>query len=208
MIIHSERLILRPWQRADLDRMAEWPRFPEPLDAVWNWPHLLQAQGTANLFFLTREQDPSRQAWTITTRAQEVIGHLEIRTIQQVERRARLGIGLGYPYVGLGYGTEALTAFLQSFFGPLGFSTLQLDVAAYNTRGRHVYDRLGFRQVGTLWQRVGSSTDFGFLSESGYESVRPLFRLDGGSMLALSFKMELAATDWHETHKPATSDGD
>jgi RimJ/RimL family protein N-acetyltransferase len=196
MILQTERLILRPWQRVDLDRMAEWPRFPDPLDAVWNWPHQLQAQGTVDLFFLTRAHDPSRQAWTITTRAEQVIGHLEIRTIQQAARRARLGIGLGYPYVGQGYGTEALTAFLQAFFGPLGFATLQLDVAAYNARGRRVYERLGFRQVAAVWQRIGSSVDFGFLSEPAYDGVRQLFRQDQGSVLALSFQMELAVADW------------
>lgn len=196
MILHTERLILRPWQRADLDRMAKWPRFPDPLDAVWNWPHLLYEQGTADLFFLSRQHDPQRQAWTITTHAQQVIGHLEIRAIQQVERRARLGIGLGYPYVGQGYGSEALTTFLGAFFGPLGFTMLQLEVAAYNARGRHVYDRLGFRQGSSVWQRVGPSGDYGFLSQPAYAAVRPLFRQEGGSMLALSIQMELAATDW------------
>ncbi len=196
MILQTERLIVRPWLRADLDLMAAWPRFPDPLDAVWNWPQLLQAHGTADLFFLARAHDPCRQEWTITTHAQEVIGHLGIRAIQQAERQAHLGIGLGYPYLQQGYGTEALRAFLRAFFGVMGFHTLHLEVAAYNVRARRVYQRLGFREVGTVWQPVGPSSDFHFLSAPAYTAVRPLFREDGAAMLALSSQMMLTARDW------------
>ncbi|MDP9311394.1 MAG: GNAT family N-acetyltransferase [Chloroflexota bacterium] len=196
MILRTERLIVRPWQRADLERMAAWPRFPDPLDAVWNWPHLLQAHGTADLFFLTRAHDPCRQEWTITTQAGQVIGHLGIRAIQQAERQAQLGIGLGYPFLQQGYGTEALRAFLHAFFGAMGFQTLRLEVAAYNSRARRVYHRLGFREVGVVWQRIGPTSDFGFLSGPAYAAVRPLFRQDGAAMLALSSEMTLTALDW------------
>ena len=196
MILRTKRLIVRPWQRADLDRMAEWPRFPDPLDAVWNWPQLLQSHGTADLFFLARAHDPCRQEWTITTQAKEVIGHLGIRAIQHAKRVAQLGIGLGYPYLQQGYGTEALRAFLPAFFGAMGFHTLGLEVAAYNARARHVYHQLGFREVGAGWHPIGSSSDFGFLSAPAYAAVRPLFREDGATMLALSSKMMLTAPDW------------
>lgn len=185
--------------------MAAWPAFPDPLDTAWNWPQQLHAQGTADLFYLMRASNPARREWAVTTSTCEVIGHLGIRDIQ-VRASARLGIGLGYPYVGQGFGVEALRGFLDVYFGMLGFVKLELDVTEYNFRARRAYDRLGFRTVGRSWRPVGKVSDFAFLDTPAYAKLHGLFKVDGDLMLARSIDMLLTVGEWDQSHgETATS---
>ena len=195
MELRTTRLLLRPWQRAYLDAMAEWPRYPDPLDAPWNWPQQLKAQGTADLFYLMRSSSAGRREWTIATHGGAIVGHLGIREIRP-RASARLGLGLGLPHIGQGYGREALTAFLDQFFGPLHFSRMLLDVAVHNERARQLYTRLGFREAGASWRPAGPPADFAFLREPAYAALRDNFRLEGEMVLVRSIEMALAAHAW------------
>lgn len=195
MIITSERLVLRPWQRADLDALAALPPFTDPLDESANWPHALAKNGTADLFFFGRSADSQRREWTITTRDGAVIGHLGIRNIEPEAGSARLGIGLGAPFIGQGYGREALTSFLAAFFGPLRLQRLLLDVRGHNLRARRLYEQLGFRSTGTFWQLLGPA-ETSALDAPPYAALRDEFRREAGQVLARCIEMTLAADEW------------
>lgn len=195
MILETARLLLRPWQRADLDAMAEWPRYPDPLDAPWNWPQQLREQGTADLFYLMRSSSAGRREWTIATHAGTIVGHVGIREIRP-RLSARLGIGFGAPFIGQGYGGEAMRAFLDHAFGRLRLQRLDLDVALHNERARRLYERLGFREAGSSWRPAGSVDDFAFLGTPAYAALRPNFRAENETMLVRSIEMTLAANEW------------
>ncbi len=184
--------------------MAAWPRFPDPLDAAWNWPQVLCAQGTADLFYLSRASNPARREWTITTTGGQVIGHLGIRGIQ-VMASARLGVGLGYPYIGQGFGSEALRGFLDAYFGQLGFVKLELDVAEYNVRAHRTYQASGFQAVGSSWRPAGTAADFAFLETPAYSRLRTLFRREGNTMLVHSIDMLLTADEWIASRSASTN---
>lgn len=196
MIIRTPRLLLRPWRRADLDLMAEWPRFPDPLDQVWNWPQTLLEQGSADFFFFARSCDRAREEWTITTHCGEVIGSLGIRNIDREARSGRLGLALGFPYIGQGYGGEALRGFLDAFFGPLEFKRMLLEASLYNTHALRLYERLGFRRLRTFWYEQGPQAEFRFLDEPQYEAVRCFFRSNDQMVFAQYVEMELTQDDY------------
>jgi RimJ/RimL family protein N-acetyltransferase len=196
MIITSPRLVLRPWQRRDLDALADLPRYPDPLDDDWNWPHALRANGTADFFFLGRSCDPNRAEWTISLSSGQIIGHIGIRDIEREQRSARLGMGLGSPYVGQGYGHEALRTFLDSFFGPLELEQMLLDVRAHNVRARRLYERLGFRETSSYWQIAGTREECAFLSAPRYDAIRDDFRLGQQHVLVRCLAMSLRSADW------------
>jgi RimJ/RimL family protein N-acetyltransferase len=201
MIIQTPRLVLRPWQRSDLDIMAAWPPFPDPLDAIWNWPRTLREQGTTDLFFLMRANDQTRREWTIITDTEMLVGYLQLRSINPDGKRARLGIGFGYPYLGLGYGSEALQSFLPLCFSSLGLYQIELDVATYNVRARRLYQRLGFRETGTTWLPLGTTIPNDVLAQPPYTAIRPLLRLEGNKHYVLSIEMELC----HDEVQPGVS---
>jgi RimJ/RimL family protein N-acetyltransferase len=196
LVIPTPRLVLRPWQRSDLDVMAAWPPFPDPLDAAWNWARVLRDQGTLDLHWVGRNLAPRRVEWTITQPDGTVVGHLGIRDIGREAGNSMLGIGFGYPYIGQGYGTEALAAFFEQYYGPWGFATLRLEVALHNERAVRLYERLGFRTTRTFWYQPELPDKWDFFADQRYDPLRHLFRRGQDGMYMQCVEMELNAQHW------------
>ena len=196
LTLATERLLIRPWQRADLDAMAEWPPFVAPLDRVWNWPQRLRSSGSLDLFFSSHATDPARRTWTILAHS-TVAGLLELKQIR-LEGDASLGIAFGAPWVGHGYGREALGAFLDAYFGTLHFKVLRLEVALANTRAVRLYERLLFQETKRFWRDAGPREEYAFLDTPAYDGLRPYFRWANGGVYQLYAEMELAAERWRD----------
>ncbi|MBV9788633.1 MAG: GNAT family N-acetyltransferase [Chloroflexi bacterium] len=196
MIITTPRLVVRTMQREDLDTMVAWPPYPDPLDAIFNWPHMLRENGTTDIFFLTRSSDARRREWTILTNSGTVIGHVGIRDIQPRPHSSRLGIGLGLPYTGQGYGEEVLRGFLDAYFGPLRFSRLYLDVSLHNTRALRLYQRLGFRELSTFWNELGPAGEHAYLDDPRYDPIREHIRWSAATVYMRYAAMVLQAEEW------------
>ena len=81
----------------------------------------------------------------------EMIGRIFLRHVRHEERSAVLGIDLHPAYLGGGYGTESLGAFLHHYFENMAFERMLLSVAAHNVRARRSYESLGFMTVGSHW---------------------------------------------------------
>ncbi len=190
-MLTTPRLVLRGWQRSDLDAMAAWPPFPDPLDAVWNWARVLREHGTLDLHWVGRNLSPRRVEWTITEHNGTVVGHVGIREIDREANSSMLGIGFGYPYIGQGYGKEVLAAFLHHYFGPWKFTTLRLEVALHNTRALRLYERLGFRTTRTFWYQPELPDAWEFFADQHYDPVRHLFRWGQDGMYMQCVEMEL-----------------
>jgi len=189
--LRSPRLGLRPLTRADLDAMAAWPPFTAPLDQEWNWPRRMQERGLLDLFFASHAGDASRRAWTIREGSQ-VVGLVQLSQIRRPEADARLGIALGAPWIGRGYGQEALGVFLDACFGPIQLRTLGLEVALANERAVKLYRRLGFEETKRFWRDAGGADDYGFLDEQEYTGVRQYFRRANGGVYQMYAEMMLS----------------
>lgn len=196
LVITTPRLVVRPWQRSDLDGMAAWTPFPDPLDAAWNWARVLRDQGTLDLHWVGRNLAPRRVEWTIAQHNGTVVGHLGIRDIEREAGSSMLGIGFGYPYTGQGYGQEALAGLLHQYFGPLGFATLRLEVALHNQRAVRLYERIGFRTTRTFWYQPELPDTWDFFADTRYDQIRHLFRWGQDGIYMQCVEMELHAQDW------------
>jgi RimJ/RimL family protein N-acetyltransferase len=151
--------------------------------------------GTLDLFFLSQSADPSRRAWTIR-QSDVVIGLLQLKQIRPVERDAFLGIALGCPWVGQGYGREALSAFLEAYFERIHFACVRLEVGMANERARRLYDALGFRETRRFWRDAGLAEPYRFLDEPRSAALRPYFRHATGGVYQLYSEMNLTAERW------------
>ena len=210
LVLTTARLHIRPWRRADLDLMASWPPFTAPLDQIWNWPRRLKHDGTLALFFSSRAADPARAAWTLVAQTgrqaggvqeapSDVAGLLQLMSIRREEGSAALGIAFGAPWVGQGYGREALEAFLDAYFGLLRFTTIRLEVGLANARARRLYAALGFRETKRFWHDAGSAEEYRFLDAPAYAGVRRYFRWANGGVYQLCMEMELTKDE--RTHR-------
>ena len=186
-LVEGERTRLREFSRRDVDRWMEWPRHPDPLYSSYDPPRMTGPVADAWYDDLVRRQ--GQQPYAVDDHDGQMIGRIFLRFINRVEGGSVLGIDFDPRFVGQGYGTDALRAFLGYYFGALGFSRLLLSVAAYNVRARRSYERCGFRYLGPHWERL--KCDANVFVEERYAEVRPLFRRTRTGMEALFHMMEL-----------------
>lgn len=171
--------------------MADWPPYPAPLDQDWNWPRRFRRDGSLDLLFASHDADPRRAASTILADG-AVAGLLQLKAIDRGAGTAGLGIALGYPWIGRGYGREALTALLQLYFERWGFTTMRLEVALANTRATRLYQALGFEERGRFWRAAESPDDPRVLEGAEYAHLRPYFRLGRAGLYQQCAEMELS----------------
>ena len=88
--------------------------------------------------------------WTVADRADDVcLGYVQIAAIHRRNRHAHFGIALAPGWRGLGVG-EAATIALLSEARALGLFKLLLEARVDNHGAIALYEKLGFRRVGTL----------------------------------------------------------
>jgi uncharacterized protein (DUF952 family)/RimJ/RimL family protein N-acetyltransferase len=116
---------------------------------LWDGPESLEQfqQGLA-----VREMDTLRgksHLFTIFERlSQQPIGSIDIRPHSDYVR-GDIGLWIGAPYHGKGYGTQAVRRMLAYGFGPLGMQKIEAEVFVGNWASRRIFEKNGFRLEGT-----------------------------------------------------------
>ncbi len=193
-MLKGSRVTIQALTRADLDQMAAWRPFDDPLYSESNW--MSGSSQKLGRWYAQYSQKPRRRMYAVVNETGNVIGCLTLREIDDL-RSARLGITLGADFVNLGYGTEALVLFLDYYFEELGFAKMVLDVAAYNRRAIQVYEKLGFETVGRRTRAAGSRKNLAFLKKPRYADARQFFSRDWlGRRRLLCYEMELQREKW------------
>ncbi|NLE75918.1 MAG: GNAT family N-acetyltransferase [Chloroflexi bacterium] len=193
----SQRVELRPFQRADLEQVQGWEPYEEVLFQQYNMPRGTPRQNDA--WFEHNIRRGERLYFTVTRLGDgAVIGLISLREVYRSPRRAsaRLGIVFGAAFAGQGYGSEALPLFLTHLFGPLGFSLLKLDVAAFNGRALRLYEKCGFRRVGSFYRSAAGQRLAPEALEDDGEP--PFFVHWHEATYVLHYEMELTEKAWRE----------
>ncbi len=207
MKLNGHRVTIRPMVRDDLDAMMKWRPFADPLYQAFDFPRHSKADTIR--WFEWRSRDPSRRLYTVEDEKQRVIGSLTLREINDTQS-ARLGITLGADFVSQGYGSEALTLFLDYYFDSLGFEEMVLDVAATNLRAVRAYQTLGFRYIGQHF-RMASHPSFDVLRrDPRYKHLQRFFRRRGNLHELLFYDLAITRDQWRsragdETGQPSAS---
>jgi len=141
--------------------------FPVPMAATREW-----FEGTRN--------DPIGERFVIETLDGEPIGICSLEEIDARARSAEVGIWLGKPYWGKGYGTDAVRVLARFGFRSLNLQRLHLHVYATNDKAIRAYEKVGFQVEGRLRRDQfldGGYVDtlvMGLLAEELLESEEPL----------------------------------
>src|SRR5260370_41810903 len=118
------RTCVRPFTRADVDAWQAWPDYEERL-LVGTSPRRMSPDQRSRWFEdITRRQ---RQIpFAVDDETGEMIGRISLRHVRHEERSAVLGIDLHPAFLGQGYRTESLCAFLHHLFEDLCFERMLL----------------------------------------------------------------------------------
>jgi RimJ/RimL family protein N-acetyltransferase len=143
--VPGERIVLRELARADVDLMAQWPRFREP---ELQWANLeLATARERDAWFERSRSNLTRRRFTIWAR-DRAVGTIGLRNIDLRYGEGTLGIIVNAADVSRGYGTDAIRALVGFAFEKLGLRKVYLDVAEGNDRAQRCYDRVGFVRIG------------------------------------------------------------
>jgi RimJ/RimL family protein N-acetyltransferase len=200
MKLRGLRVLIRPWESHDDDVADTWPPYNDPFDPLWNLPRPSSFSGSVWHTFL--ENGARRQSWAVEDATGALIGRISLREIDRQRGQARLGVTFAAPYVGRGLGTEALTLFLDYYFGALDYRLLVLDVAAPNVRAVRCYTRLGFQYVESDWRNVSVLFDRRVLDQPRYAPLRRHFRDDMRGLKVEFFEMRLCREEWIRRRSP------
>lgn len=151
-VIRSQRLYLRPAERADLPDFVRWfadaevrrhlaLRAPFSLAMEEKWfDGMADRQGKSDYHFVACLADDGRP-----------IGTVGLHGLDLENGKAEFGISIGEKELwGQGYGTEALEAICDFGFGALRLERIELHVYEDNARAIRSYEKAGFRHEGRL----------------------------------------------------------
>ncbi|MGH2455984.1 MAG: GNAT family N-acetyltransferase [Candidatus Limnocylindria bacterium] len=151
-VLRSERIYLRPAERADLPDFVRWfadaettrhlaLRAPFSLAMEEKWfEGMVERQGKSDYHFVICLAADGR-----------AIGTAGLHGLDLENGHAEFGISIGEKGEwSRGYGTEALNAICDFGFGALRLERIDLHVNAPNLRAQRSYRKAGFQLEGTL----------------------------------------------------------
>jgi RimJ/RimL family protein N-acetyltransferase len=151
-ILRSERIWMRPLEASDLPLLREWLNdadVAETMSDIRPW-----SEGQGERWLTENEAQQGKTAWrfVICLRESDLpIGIASLDEVNLVQGHGELGLLIGdRSRWDQGYGTEATRLTLDLGFGELRLERVFLYVMANNARGRHAYEKAGFRHEGTL----------------------------------------------------------
>ncbi|MEX0682549.1 MAG: GNAT family protein [Dehalococcoidia bacterium] len=149
--LEGELVRLRSRREEDLALFVSWYNDPD----VRHWLHMSEAgeqtvETERQRWELTR-QDPARVTFVIETKDGVTIGNVGLIAIDEVHRRAELGVSIGdKAYWSQGYGADAIRTLLRFAFETLDLRRIELITDADNARGIRCYEKCGFVREGVL----------------------------------------------------------
>ncbi len=192
--LKGERIIIHPLRRYDIDKRLKWKPYPDPLYAHYNLGEMTEAQKKE--WYLKRKKDPHMLYLAIDSLKEELLGFLNIYDLDWGNKKAKLGIYLGYESTDKGYGTEAIGTLLPYFFEKMKFKELYLDVVALNQRAIKCYLKCGFEFVRTKFKRHDPRNKIDIFGDERFKDIRKYFKKEGDDILVQFEEMRMTKEMW------------
>jgi len=159
----GEHVYLRPMKAGDENLVARLENHPDPREELFYALPSTALQQAERLLKL--HEDPAAFTLVICRREnREGIGQVSLVRIDWVGRMATYYIGIAdKTHWGRGYGSEATRLMVDYAFDTLNLNRIQLHVSSENKRAIKVYEKIGFKQEGTLREAMyhkGRYVDF------------------------------------------------
>ncbi len=149
IILHGEKIILRPLEKKDLSNKVRWFNDPE-INKTLFIDEPLELDKTIK-WFVKSKKDDSRIDFAIESRDGEPIGIAGLVKINRVHKTAESYCIIGEKkFWGKGVGTEAHRIMFQWGFETLGLEKIWAEINPENTGIIKVCEKIGFKTEGLL----------------------------------------------------------
>lgn len=155
----TERLVLRPLQLKDAERVEELAKDYDVAKTTLNIPHPYPAGGAKEYIQRVTEAEKNGEIVCLAITQKENETFLGIINIKEdvKHHRGELGYWIGKPYWGQGYCTEAVKALIPFSFEELKLNKLFATAFTANQGSWKVMEKSGLKYEGTLKQHVHRS---------------------------------------------------
>ncbi len=161
--IDTARLVLRPFDDADLDAIVEYRSNPR----LWRYlraePPAPYGPEHARMFLeIVRGKAWSDQPWYAVILDGRAVGDVDL-TVDAANRRGEIGYTLSPRLWGRGLATEAATAIVSEAFATLDLTVVWAETDVHNTASWRVMEKLGMTREGVHRRRYlkhGVPTDW------------------------------------------------
>jgi len=150
MILHTERLVLRPWTEADAEECFKYASDPR-VGPICGWPPHTSVENTRQVI---RDVLAVPETYAIVLKATglpvgSIALHFHSDAVEGSDE-AELGYWLGVPLWGRGIAPEAGRELLRHAFEDLNLARVWCGYYDGNDKSRRVQQKLGFRYQRTI----------------------------------------------------------
>ena len=147
----TQRLVLRPFEKTEIDDVLAYANDPEWVEYLVNIPHPFTRADAET--FVARFSDPA--GWDnlpmfAVTLDGTVIGEVYLNALDRDNERAELGYSLSRKYRGRGLATEATTAVVDWAFRTQHLHRIYATCDPRNRHSIRVLEKLGMHREGLL----------------------------------------------------------
>lgn len=173
MILHTERLILRPWADSDAESLYQYAKDPD-VGLIAGWP---PHQNVEESRYVIKNYFSGAEAYAVCLKSDnKAIGAIELKLNGHTDMTDRddeceLGYWIGKPFWGQGLIPEAAEELLRRAFEEIGMKKVWCGYYEENEKSRRVQEKCGFQ-----YQRTNENVDVSLLHEKRTEHVNLLTR--------------------------------
>lgn len=154
VFLSADRIYLRPWEPADIERYQIWLNDRETRTLLRAYRPISIKAEREFVEGLDGKEDLIHFA-IVLKEGDRHIGGIGLMEFRWKDRTAALGLFIGPPECrGEGYGTEAIRLVLEYAFRTLNLNRVELCVYASNTAAIRTYEKLGFVREGVRREHV------------------------------------------------------
>lgn len=188
MIIMGDRTRIRKLRREDVDKMLLWGKHEDPVFLHYNFPNLSRQE--RDLWYRIKAKDLRRKCFTIEDEEGSLIGYIALRDIKFFKRESEMGIVFDPNKLNQGYGTDALSNFLDLYFNVLKMRKLKLKVAKFNKRALRCYEKCGF-QISKEVLDEFEEQNIGLLTMKRIAKENKEFKIDNYKLMTKYYYMHI-----------------
>ena len=147
MLLETERLILRRWEKNDAESLYEYAKDPD-VGPIAGWPAHRSIEESRDVI---KNVFNGKEAYAICLKTDnKAIGAIELKLNGHTDMTERddeceLGYWLGKPFWGQGIVPEAVKEMLRHAFEELGMTTVWVGYYEGNAKSKRVQEKCGFR---------------------------------------------------------------
>jgi len=161
--IDTERLVLRPFDRGDVDATFRNWAGDERVQKLYGEPVYPTREAVSELLdgYMRRYEQGDYYRWVIDEKnGARSIGQIAFFLVDPKNHFAEIEYCIGVEFQGKGYATEATRAVIEYGFQKMGLNKVQICHNARNPRSKRVIEKCGFTHEGTLRDYFYMDGDF------------------------------------------------